>query len=71
MSLTQNRWFRRLGFAAVAALGVAGSAMLTAPAQAHDFAYHRAPIVHHTAFFPRIFFGWHQGYGNHWDHHRR
>jgi hypothetical protein len=74
MSLTQNRWFRRLGFAGIAALGLGISAMLTNPAQAHEFGY-RAPVVHHAAFFPRIFFGYggahHGHYGDHWEHHWR
>ncbi|HWB48491.1 MAG TPA: hypothetical protein VG651_05235 [Stellaceae bacterium] len=74
MSLTENRWFRRLGFAAVAVLGLTGSVMLTSPAQAHDVA-HRPAVVHHTAFFPRIFFGLghghHAHHDNHWDHRWR
>ena len=65
MSLTQNRWFRRFGFGAIAALALGVTAMSTAPAQAHDYGY-RGPIVaHHASYFPRFFFGFgggHHGY---------
>jgi hypothetical protein len=70
MSLTQNRWFRRFGIAAVTAVGLfvlnPGS-----PAQAHEMAYrtYHAP-AHHVAFLPRLLFGfgghqWHHDY-RHW-----
>ena len=39
MSLTQNRWFRRLGFGAIAAVALSVTAMTTAPAQAHEYGY--------------------------------
>jgi len=69
MSLTQNRWFRRLGFGALAAVALGTAAMTTVPAQAREFGYyHPAPVVQHAAFFPRFFFG--VG-GHHWDHHDR
>ena len=72
MSLTQNRWFRRLGLGAIAAVSLGAAVMTSPPAQAHDFGY-RAPVaIHHAAYFPRYFFGFggehrwdHQ---NHWDH---
>jgi hypothetical protein len=72
----QNRWFRRVGFAAIAALSLGASAAMTSPAQAHDFG-HRAPVasVHHASFFPRVFFGFggqhHWHHGDHWDHRWR
>lgn len=73
MSLTQNRWFRRLGYAAIAALSLGALAMPTAAAQARPMDY-RAPVVaeHHAAYFPRFFFGFGHGYQwHHWDQHRR
>lgn len=77
MSLTQNRWFRRVGFATIAALGLGLSAAAAAPAQAHDFG-RGAPIaarLHHASFLPRLFFGFGEGHyrhgGDHWGHHWR
>ena len=67
--LTQNRWFRRFGFGAIAALSLFALTSVS-PAQAHDYGY-RAPTTHHAAFFPRIFFGYHaHDWGRHWDRHR-
>jgi hypothetical protein len=70
MSLTQNRWFRRFGFAVIAALSLGASAMMTNPAQAHEFGY-RAPVVamHRAAYVPRLFFGHGWGYGGYYWHH--
>ena len=77
MSLMQNRWFRRVGFATIAALGLGLSGMATTPAQARDFG-HRAPVAasaHHVSFFPRLLFGFGHGHyghgGDHWGHHWR
>ena len=67
MSLTQNRWFRRFGLGAVAALSLVAATMTTVPAQAHEYGY-RAPAVVNPAFiFQRVFTGF-AGAG-HWDHH--
>lgn len=65
MSLTKNRWFRRTGFAVIATLGLAVSALSSAPAEAHEFGY-RAPMTshHRAAHFPRVFFG----FGHHRHH---
>jgi len=76
MSLTQNRWFRRFGFGAIAALGLCASAAMTSPAQAHDYVP-RAPMMtaHHASYFPSYFFGFGGGYHwhhwHHWDQRRR
>ena len=75
MSLTQNHWFRRVGFATIAALGLGASAMMASPAQAHEYG-HRVPVVtsvQHASFFPRFFFGFghHWHHGGHGDYHRR
>lgn len=71
MSLTNNRWFRRIGFAAVAVLTLGTTAIATSPAQAHEF-QHRGPAAsafHRTSHYPRYFFGfghrWHPVY-HHW-----
>jgi hypothetical protein len=71
MSLTQNRWFRRLGLGTIAALSLGVAVMTTAPAQAHDYGYnYRGPVAtHHVAYFPRFFFGF--GGGQHWNHYDR
>jgi hypothetical protein len=69
-SLTQNRWFRRLGVGAVAALSLFAITTSNNPAQAHSMVA-RAPVVamHHVSYVPRFFFG---GYGwHHWYHHWR
>ena len=63
--LAQNRWFRRFGFGAIAALSLFALTSVS-PAQARDYGY-RAPVVHHSAFVPRAFFGYH---GHYWGHHR-
>jgi hypothetical protein len=56
MSLTQNRWFRRFGLGAVAALSLFAATMTTtSPVQAHEF--RGAAVAHHIAYFPRAFFG--------------
>ncbi|HXP04051.1 MAG TPA: hypothetical protein VN808_08005 [Stellaceae bacterium] len=79
MPLTQNRWYRRLGFGAIAAVSLGAAAMMTSPAQAQDYGY-RPPVVamHYPYYAPRIFFGFGGGYhqdrwdhGNRWDHHWR
>lgn len=63
MSLMQNRWFRRLGFGAVAALSLFAVSPAS-QAQAREYGY-RAPVaVHHASFLPRVFFG----HGPHWQH---
>jgi len=68
--LAQNRWFRRFGFGAIAALSLFALTSVS-PAQAHGYGY-RAPVTHHAAFFPRIFLGYHgHDWGHHWDHYRR
>jgi hypothetical protein len=67
MSLTQNRWFRRLGFGAIAAVGIGLTAMTAAPAQAHDYGYRGPMISHHASYFPRFFSGFGGGY-HHWYH---
>lgn len=63
--LTQNRWFRRLGFGAIAALSLCAVTSLS-PAQAHEYG-HRTPAVaaHHVSFVSRFFYGFG---GHHWDH---
>ena len=72
MSLTTNRWFRRFGIGAIAAVALGVTAIGSAPAQAQNYGYYqRAPIVHHAAFFPRIFFGYGGYHWHHWDHHWR
>jgi hypothetical protein len=63
--LTQNRWFRRFGFGAFAALSL-GALVSTSPAEAREYGY-RAPVAHHAAFFPRVFFGGGH-YWHHWGH---
>lgn len=70
--LTQNRWFRRFGFGAIAALSLGAAVMSTAPAQAREFAP-RAPIaaVHHASYFPRFFYGYGGYHWYHWDHRWR
>lgn len=75
MSLTKDRWFRRLGFGAIAAVSLGAAAMSTSPAQAHDFAqaHHfdrRAPVVavHHPSYFPRVVFWFGGHHRDHWDH---
>jgi len=66
--LTQNRWFRRFGFGAVAALSLFALTSVS-PAQAHDYGY-RAPIAHHVSFFPRVFYGYHAHDWHHqWGYH--
>jgi len=68
--LTQNRWFRRFGFGAIAALSLFALASAN-PAQARDYSY-RAPVTHHVSFFPRVFYGYHaHDWHNHWDYHHR
>ena len=69
MSLTQNRWFRRLGLGTIAALSLGVAVMTTAPAQAQDYGYYnRGPVMsHRAAYFPRFFFGF--GGGQHWHHY--
>jgi hypothetical protein len=71
MSLTQNRWFRRLGLGTMTALSLGAAVMTIAPAQAHDYGYsYRAPMTsHHVAYFPRFFVGF--GGGQHWHHYDR
>ncbi|MGH7094150.1 MAG: hypothetical protein ACREFB_11515 [Stellaceae bacterium] len=77
--LAQNKWFRRLGFAAVAAFGLGAAVMPTAPAQARELisiAGITFPIgghVHHDywrngGWYHDSWSGWHyvgngQGYG--------
>jgi hypothetical protein len=66
--LTQNRWFRRFGFGAIAVLSLAASPMLTNVAQAHEYG-HRAPVIeHHVSHVPWFFTGWHHPYhgGRYW-----
>jgi hypothetical protein len=60
-SLTNNRWFRRLGLASVAALSLVAVTMTTTAAQAHGWG--GFPIGHHA------FFGGHHyshSYYRHW-----
>jgi hypothetical protein len=72
MSLTQNRWFRRLGFGAIAALSLCAATLMTGPAQADDYGYRGPTGVHHASYAPRFFYGfggehrWHQW--DRWDH---
>ena len=69
MSLMQNRWFRRFGFGAIAAVALGVTAMSAAPAQAYDYGYRAPVIVHRAAYFPRFFFGYGGGHhGYYWDH---
>lgn len=63
MSLMQSRIFRRVGFAAVAALMLGAGAMAATPAQAHDYAY-RAPVAHAAVFHHSPFGFW----GHPWHH---
>ena len=73
MSLVKNSsWFRRIGFAAVAALSLGTAAIASRPAQAHDYGRARGPAVasiHRVSHFPQFFFGfghrWHPVY-HHW-----
>jgi hypothetical protein len=67
--LTQSRWLRRFGFGAVAALSLLALAP-SQQAQAHEYGY-RAPVVHHAAFIPRLFFGFGGHHGYYWGHHWR
>ncbi|HTZ37514.1 MAG TPA: hypothetical protein VMB84_15895 [Stellaceae bacterium] len=63
--LTQNRWFRRFGFGAIAALSLC-ALTATSPAQAHEYG-HLATVVHHVPFLSRVFFGYHWHHGDyHW-----
>lgn len=68
MSLTQNRWFRRFGLAAIAAVALGTAAMTTAPAQAHEYGYRGPVIAYHASYFPRLFFGHTWDHRDHWDH---
>jgi hypothetical protein len=67
MSLTQNRWFRRFGLGAVAALSLGAAVMATVPAQAHEYGYQGPVFINPASFFPRVFFGF--SGERHWDHH--
>jgi len=70
MSLTKNRWFRRFGIGAIAALSLSTAAMAASPAQYRDYGYRPRVEAHHAAFLPRFFgfggYDWH-----HWDHRWR
>ena len=66
MSLTQKRWFRRIGFGAIAAVALGVTAMTTAPAQAQDYGYRGPMVAYHASYFPRFFFGF--GGEHRWDH---
>ena len=66
MSLKQNRWFRRFGLGAVAALSLGAAVIATVPAQAHEYGYQAPVFVNPASFFPRFFFGF--GGEQHWDH---
>jgi hypothetical protein len=72
MSLMQNRWFRRFGLGAIAAVALGVTAMTTAPAQAQDYGYRGPMVVHHAEYVPRFFFrfGGEQRWDHrdHWDH---
>jgi len=72
MSLTQNRWFRRFGFGAIAALSLCAVSM-TSPAQAREFGFRDPAVaIHHASYTPRALYGfggehgWHQW--DRWDH---
>ncbi|HVH79353.1 MAG TPA: hypothetical protein VM782_08180 [Stellaceae bacterium] len=73
LSLKQNRWFRRLGIAAVVAMTLGTATMMTNSAQAHEFAYRGpAAMVQPSAYFRPFFLT----FGNHhrdrgWDQHAR
>src|SRR5579862_8333779 len=64
MSLMQNRWFRRFGFGALAALSLCAAAMSTTPAQARDFGF--GSPARHAVYVPRHYFGF-GGFGG--EHH--
>jgi hypothetical protein len=66
MPLAQNRWFRRLGFGAIAAVALSVTAMTAAPAQAQEYGYRGPMIAYHASYFPRFFYGF--GGGHPWDH---
>jgi hypothetical protein len=70
MSLMQNRWFRRFGFGAIAALSLFAATMTTSgAAQARGIG--GMAVAHHMAYFHRGYVGYGGGYWHPWYHHWR